>query len=84
MSTAGWIILIVANVPLYWLIGWVFFKDWADFWECVKYWLTPDIVSLFRGEWTEDRWAQLKLGFWIFLCIAAVYGEGQALSRWLH
>lgn len=84
MSTVGWIVLAVVNIPLYWLIGWAFFKDWGDFCECVKYSLTPDVISLFRGEWNEDRWAQLKLGLWTLACAGAVYGEGAALAKWLH
>ncbi len=84
MSTLGWIILIAANIPLYWFVGWIVFRDWGEFWECIKYSLTPDIVSLFRGEWAEDRWAQMKLAFSVFVCAAAVYSEGQVLAKWLH
>jgi hypothetical protein len=84
MSTAGWIILALANMPLYWVVGWIVFKDWGDFWECVKFWLTPDIISLFRGEWIEDWWAEMKLFVWIALCGAAVLGESIALAKWLQ
>jgi hypothetical protein len=82
MSTVGWIILAVANIPLYWLVGWVVFKDSGDFWECIKFWLTPDIISLFRGEWMEDQWAQMKLFFWVVLCAGAVFGESLLLGQW--
>jgi hypothetical protein len=84
MSTVGWIILMVANLPLYWLVGWVLFKDWDNFWDCIKFWLTPDIISLFRGEWIEDQWAQMKLFVWLTLCAGAVLAEGLALGPRLN
>ncbi len=80
MSTVGWIILVAANIPLYWLVGWVLFKDWENFWDCLKFWLTPDIISLFRGEWIEDQWAQVKLSLWLVLCAGAVLAEGLVLG----
>ena len=42
-----------------------FFGDWGGFWDCVRFWFTPDIISLFCGEWEEDRWAEMKLGLWL-------------------
>jgi len=48
-----------------------FFGSLADFWECVRFWLTPDAVSLFRGQWGEDWWAEMKLGVWL-VCGGAV------------
>jgi len=84
MSTVGWIILIVANIPLYWFVGWILFKDWGNFWDCVKFWLTPDIISAFRGEWIEDQWAQMKLFVWVTLCTGAVFGESLLLGHWFN
>jgi len=68
-------VLIVLNIPVYLLIGWVLFSDWGEFWECVRFWLTPDVISLFRGEWGEDWWAEMKLGVFSLACAACVYGE---------
>ena len=42
-----------------------FFGDASGFWECVKYWITPEIFSLFRGKLAEDWWAEMKLGAWL-------------------
>ncbi len=42
-----------------------FFGNSEELWRCVKFWLMPDIISLFRGEFCEDWWAETKLGFWI-------------------
>lgn len=45
---------ILAGALMAWLLFKIFFDDFEDLMECVRYWLTPDIVSAFRGEWTED------------------------------
>ena len=42
----------------------VFFPNTDDFIAAVKFWLTPDLFSLFRGEYFEDWWAEMKLGLW--------------------
>ncbi len=42
-----------------------FFGDFSAFFECVRFWFTPDLFSMFRGEWMEDTFAEMKLGLWI-------------------
>lgn len=76
-----WPILIAASAGLSLGIGWVMFDSWDDFWEAVKFWLTPDIVSIFRGEWVEDRWAELKLFYFLALCAMAVFGVHVLLGK---
>jgi len=73
--------LALVNIPLYIGIGWVFFDDWRGFWEAIRYWLTPDIVSMFRGEWGEDTWQEMKLFVFILVCVLCVVGEYQLISR---
>ncbi|MDD5348887.1 MAG: hypothetical protein PHQ12_01630 [Chthoniobacteraceae bacterium] len=51
----------------------VFFDDWGGFWECVRYYLTPDVISLFRGEWGADQWATMKLGIYTALSVGSGY-----------
>ncbi len=68
-------VLGVLNIPVYILIGWVLFEDWWGFWESVKFWLTPDIISWFRGEYGEDMLSEMKLWYFVVLCVAAVGGE---------
>jgi len=46
-----------------------FFEDWSGFWECLKFWQTPDVISMFRGEWIDNKWARLKLFIWFGLSI---------------
>jgi len=65
--------LVLAAGGLGLLVAFLFFKpffdDWSGFWECVKFWFTPDLISLFRGQWEEDRWATMKLFIWLGLSI---------------
>jgi len=75
------IALVILNIPLYIGLGWVMFHDWSGFWDAVKYWLTPDIISLFKGQWGEDMWQEMKLGLFILLCILCVAGEFQLIHR---
>ena len=51
----------IAAALLYMLM----FKNWDDFLECIKFWLMPDIISMFRGKYWEDAWAELKLLLWL-------------------
>jgi hypothetical protein len=81
MSSTGWIILLIVNIPVYFGLGWVFFKTLDDFWEAIKFWLTPDLISLFKGEYWTDRWSELKLGLWIVSCILCVIGEAHLIGK---
>ena len=31
----------------------------------MKFYFTPDIISLFRGKFWEDNWAETKLALWL-------------------
>lgn len=52
----------------------LFFQCREDFFDAIRHWFTPDIISMFRGEWAEDQWNELKLLFWIGLAALAAYG----------
>jgi hypothetical protein len=45
------------------------FDGWEDLADCIGYWLTPDILSLFRGEWTDDWWAEVRLMVFVALVV---------------
>jgi hypothetical protein len=81
MEWWGWAILIAANLPVYWLFGFALFSSTADFLEALKYLLTPDIISAIRGEWVDDQWSTIKVGFWLVLCVGAVWCEYVAIQR---
>ena len=72
-----WVILAIINIPLYLILGRLFFDDLAGFFECVGFWLTPDWISVLRGEWADDWWGTMKLFVFAALCAGAVFGEHQ-------
>ncbi|AQT66953.1 hypothetical protein STSP2_00091 [Anaerohalosphaera lusitana] len=80
MGTTGWVVLGVVNIPIYVGLGWVFFRDWDGFWEAIRFWLTPDVFSMFTGEFFDDWWAESKLAAWVILCGACVIGEGLLIN----
>jgi hypothetical protein len=73
--------LIVLNWPVYILIGRIAFKDTADLKESLWYLLMPDIVSLIRGKWWDDQWAQGKLILTFLVCGLIVSAEYEAACR---
>ncbi len=75
-----WAALIIVNIPVYFLLGWIIFKDWDDFFDGLRFIVTPDIVSAFRGDYWDDRWASIKLSLWAFACISCVIGEVYLLT----
>jgi hypothetical protein len=64
--------LLGANPRLWWVAGVTglcccivtarrVFDGWGGFLEALRYWFQPGWLSLLRGEWVEDQWAQFKL-----------------------
>jgi len=81
MSSKVLIALALGNLPVYFVLGWLWFGSWEDFLECLKFWLTPDIFSWFYGEGVDDWWAETKLGFWLFSCVCCVVVEAYLIHR---
>lgn len=64
--------LILINIfTIYKYLFLIFFHDFEDFDESLRYTLTPDIISLFRGEYWKDQFSELKLSMFILSCIIA-------------
>lgn len=78
----AFVVMAVLDIPVFIGIGKVLFGSWGDFWEAVRFWLTPDILSLFAGEYGDDLWAELKLGFFTVLCGGCVWGELLLVAKW--
>ena len=43
------------------------FVDSHDFSDCVRFSLTPNLISLFQGKFFEDIGKSMKLGFYMIL-----------------
>ena len=72
---------IIAGVLVLVLLFKPFFGDVGGFWECIRFWLTPDVVSMFRGEWEEDWWSEMKLGLWLVCGGAAGFGVYTGVTK---
>ena len=67
------IAIIAASLTL-WVMYKLLFSSRDELAECFKYWLTPDIISLFRGRFWEDSWAEMKLFVWLGTAGLVGYG----------
>ena len=68
-------VFLLANIPVYWLVGSLFWDSLGDFFESLRFYVTPEMISAIRGEWHEDIWSELKLIFFIAICAIMVIGE---------
>ncbi len=62
----------------------LFFGDKQGFMECLRYSLTPDVLSWFRGEYGRDFWCELKLGGWIFVACISGIGIKETITILIH
>ena len=76
--------LAIVNLPLLLFLGKVLFGGWEGLWNAVKFWITPDVISLFRGEFWKDFDAELYLAFYVFLCVGLIAGEYWLISRFFE
>ena len=68
------ILSIIVSLAVGYMLYKLLFDDLDEFLDCVKFWLTPDIISLFRGQYYEDMWAEIKLILWLAITIGCGYG----------
>ena len=74
MNVLSWIVLILLNLPLFGLLSGIFFRQ-EGLAGVLKYWFMPDLVSLFRGEYIDDQWAEAKLLIYAIVCGLAIFSE---------
>lgn len=77
------ILVVVANVPLYWLMYRILFDDVDELADAIKFWFTPEIISAFRGEHVDDIWAELKLGALVVCSVGLVVLEYIGIQSYL-
>lgn len=66
------LVLAIVNIPIYKYLKEMVFNSDEEFKEALGYWFTPDVISLFRGKYLKDRFAEFKLGILFFLCFIVV------------
>lgn len=77
-----WVAFIIGNIPVFILIGWMFFRSWDAFLEALAYSLTPDIISLFRGRLAKDWRNEFKFGWFLITCLLVALMETIPI-KWL-
>ncbi|MHC4511496.1 MAG: hypothetical protein ACYTAO_21520 [Planctomycetota bacterium] len=61
------VLIILANLPLYMLWGWVLFRSWGAFGDAVCFLFKPDCWSFIDGEYWDDIIAEGKLAIWFIV-----------------
>src|SRR6266487_110384 len=69
------IALSIVSLPVFGMLGHLFFGDRDGFLESIYFLFIPDIISLLRGEYWEDRWAEIKLTMWGIGCVLVIFSE---------
>jgi hypothetical protein len=69
------LILLVVNFPIYRFLHGLIFSSLEDSDESLRYSLTPNIISFFRGEYLEDKIGTMRLSFYLFLCAIPIFLE---------
>jgi hypothetical protein len=77
------VILIVLNVPLYFLLGRSFFGGWEGLLQSVWAILEPPIVSAMSGNYWEHRIGRFTLLLYLIVCIASTAAEYHVVARFL-
>lgn len=68
------LISIAAGLLTLWVLFQVLFGNKEELIKCIKFWFTPDIVSMFRGQYWDDHWAEFKLLIWLGVSVAVGLG----------
>lgn len=61
------IVLIVINIPIFIKLFKIMFPSRFDFMESLRYATTHNMVSLFRGQYTNDRIAESRLSLFLLM-----------------
>ncbi len=62
----------------------IFFDSFADFLDCLRLYFTPEIISVFRGEWHDSNWAYVKVLVWLGLSIGSGFIAHHSLGRFFN
>ena len=76
-----WLLMLLLNLPVYFVWAWVLFRTWEGFWEAIVFWVKPELWSWAEGEYWEDICAEFKLALWALLPIGLIRFELWLLGR---
>lgn len=68
------IILVLINLPLFGVMASLLFGK-KGLTGAIKYLFIPEIISALKGEFWDDKWAELMFTIWIALCAAMIWWE---------
>lgn len=81
MEALLFIFLLVVNIPVYKVIFRLLFDSMEEFYESVRYSFTPDMISLFRGDYVQDWFGEWKLTILILMCIGVTFLEFKMIMK---
>ena len=72
------------SFPIYVSLAKLFWGEHFDsLGETIRFLFTPDIISLFRGEYWDDWHATLKFNVFLFLCLGWAAAVTELLARYV-
>ena len=74
MNVLPVLVLIALNLPLFGLLSRIFFRQ-EGLSGALKYCFIPDLISLLRGEYIDDQWAEVKLLLYCIVCGLTIWSE---------
>jgi hypothetical protein len=75
------VILNLINIPVYMFMFRKFFTTRERFKESLNFYLKPDLVSLSKGEFWEDKLGELKVVLFFAICIVLIIAEFVMLHK---
>ncbi|RME82662.1 MAG: hypothetical protein D6785_07610 [Planctomycetota bacterium] len=78
-----WILLAILNIPLYHFLVKIFFGDYSGLANAIRFLLTPQIFSAFKGEFWDDWWEEIKLFFAILIIFFILTFEYTLITHFL-
>ncbi len=81
MDTATIIFLLIADLPIFLLFGWLVFGNWRGFLETLWYALSACGWDYDYGDEAPKLWWALLKVLWFLVTVAAVIGAEFAMAR---
>jgi len=74
----------ILSLPVYAALAKMFWGERLEtLGETIRFLLTPDLFSLFRGQFWDDWYATTKFNFFLFLCFGWAAAITELLARYV-